>query len=205
VVAGDFKKKNQDLRHDTLTHLKTHVPIKFTNHIEDFRTRLDLAKVGELFRDLEFRTMMTRLKKVLNIKETEQETLFADDSSVDPRELEQAKLGVYVLNPVISEPSLDDVLRYGETFAQAYEEIQKDITEQNLDFVWKEIEVACIDAVRTMNEQGFTIDQKQLSKLSKKFHKRIDTLEQSIHSYAGEVFNIKSTQQLSREIGRAHV
>lgn len=173
------------------------VPIQFSTPTDNFRGKIDLATVGELFRTLEFRTMMVRLKKVLGIKEDGQNALFADESGIDSHDLDCARLGVYVLNPVITEPTLDDVLRYGSTFDEAYSEIKKDIIEQGLDFVWKEIECSIIDAVRTMNSQGFFMDQARLKNLSLSFHKKIASLEKEICTIAGESFNIKSTQQVS--------
>ena len=181
-----------------LATIKRDVPIVYTIPQQEFKAGIDLASAGEIFRRYEFRTMVQRLQKVLGIKDTAQESLLSDSSDIDPDQLERAKLGVYLLNPVVADPTLDDVLRYGEDFDTAYSEIQKDITSQNLDFVWNDIECATIDAVQTMNQTGFMIDQKRLNALSKKFHKKIDILEKSIHKDAGEEFNIKSTQQMSR-------
>lgn len=181
-----------------LATIKRDVPITYTIPDHLFRDGIDLSVAGEIFRKYEFRTMLDRLQKVLGIKDSAQESLLSDASNIDPTKLAQAKLGVYLLNPVIADPTLDDILRYGEDFSDAYSEIQKDITEHDLDFVWKEIECATITAVETMNQTGFTIDQKQLKSLSKKFHTKIDKLEKTIFKHAGEEFNIKSTQQLSR-------
>ncbi len=182
-----------------LATIKCDVPITYTIPDHKFHDGINLADAGDLFRKLEFRTMLVKLKSTLGIKEDKvQDSLFADESDIDAVDLAQAKLAVWLLNPVISEPSLDDVLRYGDDFETAFKELQKDITEQELDFVWKEIECAGIDAVNTMNGNGFNIDQKQLEKLSKQFHKKIEVLEKSIYAHAGEEFNIKSTQQLSR-------
>jgi len=199
-MVGLLQESEEDaLFSKELATIKCDVPVTYQIPEHNFYDGINLADAGELFRKLEFRTMLTKLKSTLGIKEEKkQDSLFADESDVDAYDLACAKLGVWLLNPVISEPSLDDVLRYGEDFSTAYSEIQKDITSQDLDFVWKEIECASIDAVETMNHNGFLIDQKQLNSLSKKFHKKIDVLETSIYKHAGEEFNIKSTQQLSR-------
>lgn len=181
-----------------LATIKRDVPIAYEIPAVSFSDGVDLSVAGEIFRKYEFRTMIQKLQKVLGITDTAQESLLSDSSDIDPNQLEQAKLGVFVLNPVVSDPTLDDVLRYGEDFESAFKEIKKDIKDQNLEFVWKEIECATIPAVSAMNQTGFTIDQKQLKSLSKKFHKKIATLEKNIFKHAGEEFNIKSTQQLSR-------
>jgi DNA polymerase-1 len=52
--------------------------------------------------------------------------------------------------------------------------------------------------VEKMNENGFKIDLAKLKKLSKNFGGKIKNLEKEIYEIAGEEFNIKSTQQLSK-------
>jgi DNA polymerase-1 len=178
-----------------LATIHTEVPISYTLADHTLVEGIDVAKVGDLFRKLEFRTLITRLQKILGIEDS---TTQAHDQSIDPLRLKQAQLGAYLLNPTISEPTLSDVVRYGDDFETAYSEIEKDITQSKLDFVYREIECAIIDAVETMNATGLQIDTKRLDELSKEFHTREDTLEQQIYAHAGEEFNIKSTKQLAR-------
>ena len=79
------------------------------------------------------------------------------------------------------------------------ENILKELKKQNLEFVWKEIEIPIIPMVSKMNENGFKINLDELKKLSKNFGKRIKKLEKEIYEMSGESdFNIKSTQQLSK-------
>ena len=181
-----------------LATIKRDVPLRYTPPPQSFREGVDLSVAGEIFRRYEFRTMMSKLQKVLGVTDLAQESFFAGESEIDPDRLEEAKLGVYLLNPILADPTLDDVRRYGEDFETAMTEIRQDIQKEELDFVWREIECATIQAVRLMNQTGFSIDQGRLKALSKKFHKKIDVLEEHIYGEAGQTFNIKSTQQLSR-------
>lgn len=80
----------------------------------------------------------------------------------------------------------------------AKENIEKEIKKLKLEKVWQDIEIPLIEVIEQMDGNGFLIDQKKLGSVSKKFHKEIKKLESEIHELAGEVFNIKSTQQLSR-------
>ncbi len=52
--------------------------------------------------------------------------------------------------------------------------------------------------VEKMNQNGFKIDLKKMKKLSEDFNQKIKNLEKEIFEIAGEEFNIKSTQQLSK-------
>jgi len=73
------------------------------------------------------------------------------------------------------------------------------LKEENLEFVWKEIEVPIIPMVQEMNKNGFKIDLEKMKELSKIFNQKIKNLEKEIYELAGENdFNIKSTQQLSK-------
>ena len=77
--------------------------------------------------------------------------------------------------------------------------ILDELKKQELEFVWKEIEVPIVPMIEKMNENGFKIDIKLLKKLSKDFNNKIQKLEKEIYELAGESeFNIKSTQQLSK-------
>jgi len=77
--------------------------------------------------------------------------------------------------------------------------ILDELKKQELEFIWKEIEVPIIPMIEKMNENGFKIDIKLLKKLSKDFNNKIQKLEKEIYELAGESdFNIKSTQQLSK-------
>lgn len=178
-----------------LATIHTQVPITYSPLGHTLVEGIDLAKVGDLFRKLEFRTLITRLQKILGLEDN---TARAYDESIDPRELTQAQLGAYLLNPTISEPTLDDVLRYGDDFKAAHTEIKQEIKKNKLEFVWREIECAIIDAVETMNATGLQIDTARLDDLSKEFHARETKLQQQIYAHAGDEFNIKSTKQLSR-------
>jgi len=185
-----------------LATIKRDVPIAFTLPEKEFSDGLDLAIVGELFRKLEFRTMLERLQKAMGITSVADEISLSDRLDIENVSVEETityKLAVHLLNPTISEPTLDDILRFSKTgeFNDATKEIEDDIKKLGLEYVWKEIETPLAPLVATMDGQGFLVDKKLLEKKSKDFHKKIDVLETEIHKLAGQEFNIKSTKQLS--------
>ncbi|MDP3981958.1 MAG: DNA polymerase [bacterium] len=61
-----------------------------------------------------------------------------------------------------------------------------------------ELEKNLIPIVLRMEEQGICVDQEHFKGLAKEITKEIARLEQEIYQYAGEEFNINSSQQLSR-------
>lgn len=182
-----------------LARIKCDVPIKVSLPIKTFTETLDFGKLTTLFRELEFRTMLERVKKSVGVENTADE-LSKKELVVDESELARYKIGVFVLNPTIADPTLDDVLRFSESgdFEEAKNVIESDIRKLNLEYVWKEIECPLIPILAEINKHGFLVDKKLLEKKSVVFNKKVDQLEKEIYELAGTEFNIKSTQQLGK-------
>ena len=178
------------------------VDIEFNLPEQEFKDGLNLATVGELFRQLEFRTMLDRLQKAMGIESIADEISLSDRldiENVDVQEALKYKLAVHLLNPTIAEPTIDDILQFTSTgeFNDATKEIEAEMKKLDLEYTWNDIETPLAPLVEQMDKQGFLIDKKLLEKKSKKFSQKIDVLEKQIHTLAGQEFNIKSTKQLS--------
>ena len=198
-ILGLLKDGEEDaLFSKELATIKRDVEIDFSLPKKDFNEGLDLAAIGEMFRKLEFRTMLERLQKALGIKSVKDE-IDASDVDATEEEIMKYKLAIHLLNPTIAEPTLDDILRFSadNNFDSAVKIIDEEITKMDLNMVLNEIENPLWPLITKMNEQGFLIDKKLLEKKSKNFHKKISTLEQEMFKMAGREFNIKSTKQLS--------
>lgn len=185
----------------TLATIKLDVPIKFSLPKKTFSENIDLSKTGEVFMKYEFRAMQDRLKKVLGLGDTKEEIKNKKDlQDLDENEVKELKVAVHLLNPNISEPTLDDVLSFSGTkkYEEAKKEILQKIKDLKLETVFEEIEKPLIKVVEKMDSKGFKIDQAYLKKLSKKFGDKIKKLEAEIFKVSGEEFNIKSTKQLSK-------
>ncbi|MCK4540523.1 DNA polymerase I [Candidatus Parcubacteria bacterium] len=70
------------------------------------------------------------------------------------------------------------------------------LKKENLETLFKTIELPLIDALSHMEDAGIKIDAEFLLRMSKKMTKKIKALEKKIHNLAGEIFNIRSTKQL---------
>ncbi len=202
-ILGLLKEGEEDaLFSKELATIKRDVDVDFALPEQEFADGLNLAVVGELFRQLEFRTIIDRLQKAMGIKSVADEISLSDRLDIESVSVEDAlkyKLAVHLLNPTIADPTIDDILAFtsiGE-FNEATKEIEQEIKKLGLEYVWNEIETPLAPLVAKMDEQGFLIDKKLLEKKSKDFHKKIDVLEKEIHKLAGQEFNIKSTKQLS--------
>jgi DNA polymerase-1 len=77
--------------------------------------------------------------------------------------------------------------------------LSSQLKKQELDILFKKIEMPLIEVLAKMEDEGVVIDKRFLAKMSQKMAKKIKQIEQKIYRQAGVRFNIKSTQQL-REV-----
>lgn len=75
--------------------------------------------------------------------------------------------------------------------------LEKKITEEGLDKVYREIELPLVPILDSMHELGIKVDTKILEKISKELNKEIAGLEERIHQSVGLPFNLNSPKQLS--------
>jgi|GEM_PF-190718 len=139
------------------------VDIEFNLPEQEFKDGLNLATVGELFRQLEFRTMLDRLQKAMGIESIADEISLSDRldiENVDVQEALKYKLAVHLLNPTIAEPTIDDILQFTSTgeFNDATKEIEAEMKKLDLEYTWNDIETPLAPLVEQMDKQGFLID-----------------------------------------------
>lgn len=176
-----------------LATIRRDAPINFTVPEKTFRDDIDMKKVENLFLDFEFRSLANKFREVLSIEIPKEEIL-----SEDPEEVFLVGLLLWVIDSNKTNPSLDDILAYTRThnLKDAKAILQKTISDQNLSFVLDEIEIPLIPIVKKMKEFGIKIDIERLKKLSKDYHKELDSIEKKIWKIVGEEFNIASPKQL---------
>ncbi len=120
--------------------------------------------------------------------------------NIDPTDLEEAKIMLWLLNSEKTNPSLEDILE--ETGADSFIEAKK-ILEENLKqhkkLVWlfENVEKKLISIVSKMSERGIMMDESYLKNLSKNIHRELVSLEKEIKELSGEDFNLNSPKQLS--------
>lgn len=176
-----------------LATIRKDVPIDFVLPEKTWRESLEIKEVESLFSDLEFRALGRRLKRVVGIEDSLRED-FDEDL------FKKAQVALWVLNSSITDPTLDDVLNFSKTenLKEALKVLEKKIKEENLDFVYSQIEIPLIEISKAMTERGVLIDIDYFKNLSKEYSKELLKLEKEIYSLAGKEFNIKSPKQLSQ-------
>ena len=109
---------------------------------------------------------------------------------------------------MIGKAKLNEVLRFNDEKAINYfamesyvavhsgENILKKLSELGLDDLYKNIEMPLIYSLAKMEDTGVRVDEERLKKYANTLLEKIDKLEESIISKAGESFNINSPKQL---------
>lgn len=192
----------------TLATIRRDAPIDFHLPTQTWQEGVQVADVEALFRDLEFKSLMTRFHQALgssNTNTTEvgnKVEVKKEVQDFDLQKMDEAKIALWILNSEITNPSDDDVLYYkgAKDFADAYDKIHKDIIDTHQDFVFNNIELPIMPIIKSMQDRGIEVDVKYLNKLSADYHTELSKLEGEIWGMAGQEFNINSPKQLGEII-----
>ncbi len=190
----------------TLATIRTDAPINFVLPAT-WRKSVDIEKLGELFRKLEFRTMEEKAKMILNSAGAENfHTLSAEkprrELTHPPQATAEEKelcLMLWVVDSNLTNPGLEEIFRFTKTsdIGKAKKILEKELERRDAKKIFEEIEKPLIPIVEEMNARGVKIDRKNLEKLSIEYHKELERLEESIWRAAGEEFNINSPKVLA--------
>tara|TARA_B100000508_G_scaffold60333_2_gene47473 strand:+ start:29096 stop:31432 length:2337 start_codon:yes stop_codon:yes gene_type:complete len=180
----------------SLAIIHTDAPITIEK-FEDWHLENHVEKLMELFDELGFRTLRDRVKNLAGIVEEEKEE--EKEEEIDAREVERVAIMLWLLHSDTSNPSLEDIYAY--TKVRDFKESEKILKaelkkEPKLQKLYDEIELPLLPVVHQMEERGVMLDVKHLEKLSKEYHKELETLRAKIYKLAGEEFNINSPRQL---------
>lgn len=183
----------------TLATIRRDAPIDFKLPEKNFSEAVEPEKIESLFAELEFRSLLQRVKSALPQK-------YAEDSpaaeKIDPGEINKVGIALWLLNSNFINPTTEDILNFTRvaSFAEAREEILSGIKRQDLERIYYEMELPLIPIVKKAEERGMLVDAEYLKGLSKNYHERLEKIEKNIWEAAGEKFNINSPKQLGEVI-----
>lgn len=190
----------------TLATIRRDAPIDFSLPDKNFKDGLNIEKAGEIFNELEFRTLLSRLKTALGFGVTEKisfensnENVVKKEEKMSDLEVKETLTSFWVLNSGITDPKIEDVLQFIKTdsLGLAKVKIAEELKRKNLFSVYEDIERPLIPVIEKMEKRGVYIDEKKLKKLSLEYHEKIVSLEEEIWKISGEKFNVSSPKQLS--------
>lgn len=211
----------------TLATIRRDAPIDFKIPEQTFWQNFSFEKVEKLFVDLEFRSLMSRLKNFFSGGEAVgrlDDFLSTSKESKNPEPaprvlgsihqtglaqalgfedasvLQETSVALWLINSDISNPTLEDILNFAKTqdFEIAKKVIFERLKKDKLDKVFEEIEKPIIPIVKKMEDHGVLVDQTFFKKLSAEYHASLDAITARIYKMAGEEFNINSPKQLGQ-------
>ncbi|QQG38006.1 MAG: hypothetical protein HYS26_00420 [Candidatus Kaiserbacteria bacterium] len=152
----------------------------------------------KLCEELEFRSIRERVRALA--EEVGQRPVTQKErSAVDPLELRETSIALWLLRSDLSDPTLEDILAY--TNADDFDVARKAIFDElaktgRLQEVWEKIEKPLMPVVDRMNKTGISLDTKYLKTLSREYSKELGEIAARIYQHAGREFNVSSPKQL---------
>lgn len=184
--------KDEALFSKMLATIRRDGPIHFSVPEKEWIPGVDQDKITNLLSDLDFRALKGKVAEAFSF------SVSAELVEASPEDTKIASLLFWVIDSNKTNPTIDDILSYTKTntVKDAIKVFEKIIADQDLTFVWEEIEKPLIPITDEMREVGIQVDVDVLKKLSEKHHKTLGELEAKIWKEAGEEFNIASPKQL---------
>lgn len=187
----------------TLATIRPDAPIDFKLPPE-WRPSLKVERVLELFKELGFRTLSERVKRLFStgstMAEEKSETKVSQPilTSFNPEEIRELALALWVIDSNITAPTLDDVWDFtrAKTIEEAWKVLNTELDKRKVRSVFEEIEKPLMPVVDEMNECGVKVDKAVLAELSKTYHRELSRIEKEIWKLAGEEFNVNSPKVL---------
>src|SRR3989344_3693878 len=180
-----------------LAEIRRDAPIHFSLPARTWREALDVGKIFSLFSELSFRALSARVRTLFGQGDTAAEVEELQEE-VPERELREASIALWLLHSDTTNPTLEDILSFTKkkTFAEAKAVLLEGLAKNNLESVYREIELPLIPVIEKMERRGVKIDTGYLRELSEKYHRELAKLEKKIYEQAGATFNINSPRQL---------
>jgi DNA polymerase I-like protein with 3'-5' exonuclease and polymerase domains len=186
-----------------LATIRRDAPVTIELSKDSWMENVPLQKVQTLFHELEFRSLSDRFNNIFNggssLSSDEGAENKDENKNIDEMKLEEAKIGIWLLNSNLTNPTLQDVLHFAHTenFEAAHKKIVEEIEKNKMQFVFEEIEKPLIPILKNMEEKGIVVLPAVLKELSVEYHKKLNILEKEIYKLAGEEFNINSPKQMA--------
>jgi len=197
----ELLKENEEeaLFSKTLASIRTDAPINFSLPSKIWQDVFNMEKIATLFHELGFRTLEDRLRNLLGDKKSAIEENQPPKDVPDPKEVTETAIALWLVDSNITNPTMEDIMRHtnAKIFSEAKEAIFKELKSLNLERVYREIELPLGPILLRAEKRGVLIDMPYLKKLSKEYHKELETLAKRIWKQAGTRFNINSPKQLS--------
>jgi DNA polymerase-1 len=174
-----------------LATIQTNIPLSLEE--KNFSYTPHPEKIISLFRELEFRSLITKI-----------ETIFAISSDVgkevlDPEKEYRASIALWMIRSDITTPSYNDIVSYTKktSLDESIKVLEQELVSRDIWWLYNEVEIPLISITRRMKERGICIDCAHFKTVQKKYSKKVGELEKRAHVLVGQEINLNSPKQLS--------
>jgi len=181
----------------TLALIRRDVALDFGLPIQTWSETFAPAAAEKLFTELEFRTLISRVKKLIPTLDASAGDEVAGE--IWPTGLErELAVGLWLLNSDLTNPTREDLAQFANATdpAKIKTKIITALEQKNLAKVYREIELPLIPIIDRACRRGIKVNREELKRLSAESHRQLATLEQKIHALVGRPFNLNSPKQL---------
>lgn len=195
-----------------LATIRRDAPIVFEIPKKTWGESFDPSTAEKLFRELEFKSLAERVRLLaqsiggsgtsgttaVNVGASASEEGLFREGAVDPKELREAAIALWLLDSDKTTPTYEDIVAYTNerNLAKAKAMLVAELAQKKLLGIYSDIELPLLPIVARAEAKGILVDVPYLKRLSVKYHKKLDTITRVIYRYAGEQFNINSPKQL---------
>lgn len=202
AIENLLKNEEEAVFSKMLGTIRRDAPVEFSLPKDNWFKNLDKNKIIKIFTELEFRALSDRVKNNFITSVVPEQLVLGEPAKekISENELKETTLALWLIDSNITNPNLEDVLRFsgGKSFVESKNQIFSELKKRNLDKVFENIEKPLIPIIEKMETRGVKIDVNYLKKLSLEYHKELSRLEKNIWKNCGLEFNINSPKQLGQ-------
>lgn len=203
-VIALLKEHEEDARFSkSLATIRLDAPIAFALPELPWRETVVIQKVLSMCDEFGFRSLRERVQRILaNSPSDSEERIYPPEPApeeVEPTELAEAQVMLWLISSEFTNPSLDDILAFTKerTFTAARKELEKQLSAMGkVREVYEQIEKPLIPVIQKMEARGVLIDTKVLGGLAVAYRAELKGIEKRIYKAAGREFNVSSPKQL---------
>ncbi len=184
-----------------LAEIRRDAPITFTVPEKAWPQEVDVEALMELLRNLEFRSLIPRVRTLLGASAASSEEVIEEEPEApvyDPELAAKAQLALWVVDSNYTNGTIEDVLRFtkAKTLEEALVILEKEVEKRKLAFVYEKIELPLMPLLRQMEAHGILVDRTELSRLADTYRAELEKLSARIFKAADGEFNLNSPKQL---------
>jgi DNA polymerase I len=182
----------------TLATIRRDAPSVYVEPEKEWLDSLDIEKYQAVCDLYEFRSLRNRLHVMKENGHTLPLQEEKEKEVVSLGVLEELRVMVHLLHSEMTNASLLDIeaVTGAETSVGMRSFLEAELKKENLWHLFETVEQPLMGIIKTMEDNGITLDTKKLAKMSEELHAKVKILEKDIYEMVGGEFNIASPKQL---------